>query len=126
MTAILTELMIQKLTFSSRRCSSPILPEQLRTRSAGSSNSEEFADPFLTCNNDEKAVMTAMTARLQHQLDRMDDLNNGGFLALRGRMENEYEAEIRNTGEVARTGCEGHPQGQAVTRASSRILISRV
>lgn len=59
--------------------------------------------------------MAAMTARLQHQLDRMDDFNNVGFLALRSRMENEYEAEIRNTGEVARTGCEGHPQGHAVT-----------
>lgn len=57
MTAISTELMIQKLTLSSRRCSSPVLPKQLRTRSAGSSNSEEFADLFLTRNDDEKAVV---------------------------------------------------------------------
>ena len=36
--------------------------------------------------------------RHQHPLDRMHDLNNGGFLAHRSRMENEDETEIRNTG----------------------------
>ena len=35
-----------------------------------------------------------MPVRHQHQLDRMHDLNNGGFLAHRSRMENEDETEI--------------------------------
>ena len=56
-TATWIELMIQKFTSSSRSCSSPFLPEQLRTRSASSSHSGEFADPLLTCNGEEKALV---------------------------------------------------------------------
>jgi CRISPR/Cas system CMR-associated protein Cmr3 (group 5 of RAMP superfamily) len=50
----------------------------------------------------------ASTVRVQRQLDRMHDLNNGGFLAHRSRMESEDETEIRNTSDVVRTVCEGH------------------
>jgi RTX calcium-binding nonapeptide repeat (4 copies)/Protein of unknown function (DUF2974) len=57
----------------------------------------------------------AGSVRVQRQLDRMHDLNNGGFLAHRSRMENEDETEIRSTSDVVRTGCEGHKAGHTET-----------
>ena len=59
----------------------------------------------------ESGFISYRCVRHQHQLDRMHDLNNGGFLAHRSRMENEDETEIRNTSDVVRTGCERHKAG---------------
>ena len=60
---------------------------------------------------DALAPLQLSPVRHQHQLDRMHDLNNGGFLAHRSRMENEDETEIRNTSAVFRAGCEKHQTG---------------
>ena len=62
--------------------------------------------------------MSRNSVRHQPQLDRMHDLNNGGFLAHRNLMENEDETEPKvrasetdNTSELYRAGREGHPSG---------------
>ena len=52
--------------------------------------------------------------RVQHQLDRMRDLNSGGFLAHRSNTEIRDETKVRNTWNVG-TGCERHPQGHTET-----------
>ena len=51
-----------------------------------------------------------ITVRVQAQLDRLHDLNNGGFLAHRSNTESKNETEVRSPWNVG-TGCERHPPG---------------
>jgi hypothetical protein len=51
------------------------------------------------------------TVRDQHSLDRIGGMWEGGFLAHRSHTRSVDEAEIRDTEQVIRTACEGHPAG---------------
>ena len=68
----------------------------------------------LSSGGEESAIVRmviGLAVRVQPQLDRMHDLNNGGFLVHRNRMENEGETETDNTSGLGRTGCERHSAG---------------